>query len=368
MAISSEKGRIFAAVGAATGLGNVFRFPAMCAKYGAAFIIAYAAALMFICFPLLCAELSIGKYGAVKRAKIWRFISVAAAVNSLFIATYYGSICYKLGNCALSFAFCGDVVGGGTLSYVLAVAPFAAVFFILAGGGRAISASGKVSVVSSFALFTVLAVAGIAKGGAFASFDVSALAAWKIWPDALGQALLSLSLAAGVMPAFAETLPENFSPQRSAAAVILSNFAGCMVVSLATLPYTGGFSGSGLSAALTVFPRLVYSVAPDAAPLAGFTVFAVLTAVGVHSMCALATPAVAPLIKKYGVRAPFLFCVVSMALAPAMLSDGRALLNFADRLACSFFAVGIAAAECVYFTSIRFAPRRRPLNTLFTKR
>ena len=63
---------IFAAVGAATGLGNAFRFPALCVSYGAAFIFAYAVALAVVCFPLLCAELEFGREGGRRKgARIW---------------------------------------------------------------------------------------------------------------------------------------------------------------------------------------------------------------------------------------------------------------------------------------------------------
>lgn len=348
MAISSDKGKIFAAVGAATGLGNAFRFPAMCVKYGAAFVIAYAVAILFFCFPLLCAELSIGKNGVKKHPTVWKFIALAAACNSMLIAAYYGSICYKLGFSALSFAFFGDVNGRGVVTAVLATLPLVAVFFILCGKEGAIARSGKISVISSFALFTVLAVRGMAKGGVFTSFNLSSFAGGAIWQDALGQALLSISLAAGIMPSFAKTLPENFSVPKSAAVIIFSNFAGCIVVAAGVLPFADGCRESGLSAALFVFPRLIYSFG-SLSSVAGFIVFSVLATVGVHSMCSLATPVLSPLIKRYGVRVPFVFCMISMALIPLMLSNGRALLNFADSLACSVFAVGIACAECLFF-------------------
>lgn len=374
MAISSDRGKIFAAVGAATGLGNAFRFPAMCVKYGAAFIVAYAVILLFFCFPLLCAELSIGKNGVKNHPLVWKFIALAAACNSLFIAAYYGSICYKLGFSALSFAFFGDVNGSGVITYVLAALPLVAVFFILCGKEKAIARSGKISVLSSFALFIILAVRGLVKGGVFTSFDLSSLAGGEIWQNALGQALLSLSLAAGVMPAFAKALPQNFSVPKSAAAIIFSNLTGCVVVAVGVLPFAEGCREGGLSAALFVFPRLIYSFGSFSS-VTGFLVFAVLAAVGVHSMCSLATPALSPLIKRYGVRVPFIFCVLSMALVPLMLSDGRALLNLADGLACSVFAVGISCAECLFFLALllgRVRAKRRasknflPTHKIFT--
>ena len=79
---------IFTALGAATGLGNALRFPSLCFCYGGGFVFAYVLSLVFVCFPLLCGELYLGKRYAQSYHKALRsfspklsFLAYSAAIN-----------------------------------------------------------------------------------------------------------------------------------------------------------------------------------------------------------------------------------------------------------------------------------------------
>lgn len=344
-------GGIFAAMGAATGLGNAFRFPALCAEYGAAFILVYALSLAVVCYPLLCAELSLGKAENLskKEEKARRVIFKAAAVNSALIAAYYGVIAVKLAASSACFALTSSPELP-RYAYVLAALPvFALVCLILSKGSPALGISGKVSVCLSFALFVPLAVVGLC--AAPMRFDAKALICGAAWSDGLGQSLLSLSLAAGVMPAFARSQPEDFSPAKAAAKIIAANFCGCLAAAFATLPFASEFAeGGGVSCAFTVFPQVIYSVAKSYAlrRLFGGFAYLALSAVAIHSLSSLAYPSVGcatPKIKYF----PALFCLASVALAPVFAANNCEILNACDRAACCISAVVIAFAECLYF-------------------
>ena len=360
-----KKSDIFAAVGAATGLGNAFRFPALCVSYGAVFILAYAAALALVCFPLLCAELDLGRRiglgGGGKRARIWSGVMRAAAANSALIGLYYGVICQKLGSASLSFAISGDLSAGGNADVAVSVAVLltVAVFALLNKGKRALSVTGKASVFLSLAMFLCLAVAGAARGNGFLSFEVGKLAGGAIWVDALGQALLALSLAAGVMPDYARGRGADFSPVKTALAVTAFNFIGCVLATFATLPFVAVFPRTvGINCALEVYPQVIFAVAGGGfvARILGFFLFAVLALVGVQSLCSLALPAVdrvAPLFKRGRPSAALLFCAAALISAPVFLYDGLQPLAALDRMACSVNAVFIALAECAFCASLR---------------
>ncbi|MGN1061275.1 MAG: hypothetical protein ACI4QN_06030, partial [Candidatus Coproplasma sp.] len=194
--VRRKNGGIFAAVGAATGLGNAFRFPALCAKYGLAFIAAYALCLAAVGYPLLCAELNYGRSARhVKDSGALALIMRAAAANSAVIALYYGVIACKLGGACLDFAVRAEVNTQGYTAVIAALFIFPAVFFILKKGGGALNISGKISVYSSLAIFAFLAIKGIAYG--VLPPDFSSLLCGEVWAEAVGQTLLSLSLAAG---------------------------------------------------------------------------------------------------------------------------------------------------------------------------
>lgn len=87
----------FAAIGAAVGFGNVWRFPALAADYGGgAFFIPYLMALFLIGIPLLILEISLGQYyqtgdvgvfGSFHRR--WRGVGVASVACAYMVVTYY---------------------------------------------------------------------------------------------------------------------------------------------------------------------------------------------------------------------------------------------------------------------------------------
>ena len=79
---------ILAAVGAAVGLGNIWKFPFVAGvSGGGAFVLVYLACVVFVAIPILIAELLIGRRGASSppvamstlagnagRSKAWRIV------------------------------------------------------------------------------------------------------------------------------------------------------------------------------------------------------------------------------------------------------------------------------------------------------
>mmetsp|Transcript_12620 Transcript_12620/g.24240 ORF Transcript_12620/g.24240 Transcript_12620/m.24240 type:complete len:654 (+) Transcript_12620:123-2084(+) len=87
----------FAAIGAAVGFGNVWRFPALAADYGGgAFFIPYLMALFLIGIPLLILEIGLGQYyqtgdvgvfGSFHRR--WKGVGVSSVSCAYMVVTYY---------------------------------------------------------------------------------------------------------------------------------------------------------------------------------------------------------------------------------------------------------------------------------------
>ena len=60
---SSKVGFIMAAAGSAIGLGNIWRFPYVTGQNGgAAFLLLYLVCVLLLGFPVMVAELTIGRY------------------------------------------------------------------------------------------------------------------------------------------------------------------------------------------------------------------------------------------------------------------------------------------------------------------
>ena len=99
----SRLGFILAAAGSAVGIGNLVGFPVNAAKSGgAAFLIVYAAFIVFICLPVMIAEMSLGRktqrnpLGAYKsiagEKSLWRFGGWLALITPFMIAVFLSGI------------------------------------------------------------------------------------------------------------------------------------------------------------------------------------------------------------------------------------------------------------------------------------
>lgn len=117
---TSKFGFIVASVGAAIGLGNVWRFPYITGKYGgAAFLVVYVLAALFIAIPLLMTEFAIGRKtqlnytGALRKMRPgtpWYLLGlVGVAVMVLVLSFYFGIAGWTLAYVARSVT--GSYVG-----------------------------------------------------------------------------------------------------------------------------------------------------------------------------------------------------------------------------------------------------------------
>lgn len=355
---------IFTALGAATGLGNALRFPSLCFCYGGGFVFAYLLSLVFVCFPLLCGELYLGKRYAQSYDKALRsfspklsFLAYSAAINSAVIALYYGVISAKLGGAFFTFTVSGAagdtsglaLFGTGALSVSV-------VWFILRGKRTLMAKTGKVAVFGSLGLLAVLACAVAVNGGnltAVFRFGFSDLLHGGLWADALGQSLLALSLAGGVMPTFARSFGNNFSVPKNAAKIIGANLAGCMLGAVAALaPSVSVPQSGGVIVALTLYPQVVAFAFNNAVlyRLFGTLFFAVLWLVAIQSACSLFSPAIGLVSEERKRGAVTGLCFLSLLLLPLFGAGGAEAMNAVDRMACSVNAVIIAFFEALAFT------------------
>ena len=97
---SSKIGFVLAAAGSAVGLGNLWRFPYLAAKYGGGtFLLVYLILAVTFGFSLMIAEIAIGRktglsaIGAFKKLdKRFGFLGVLAAIIPIIILPYYSVI------------------------------------------------------------------------------------------------------------------------------------------------------------------------------------------------------------------------------------------------------------------------------------
>lgn len=387
--IKNNRSFLFTALGAAMGLGNALRFPGLCALHGGgAFIFSYAVALFAVCLPLLRAELSLGKrclapFPQSLKALAPRAEAVgwAACANSAFVAVVYSAVvCWLIVGTVAIVPFCTSasptlIASGADIPQAtpfLIAAVWAALYLLLRGGARALSKAAKVTVTVQITLFSLLAARGLlyenSSAALYALFcpDFSALASFRLWADAFGQALLSLSLAAGVMPAFGRLIPDGCSPAACARKIVVANFAGCILSSVAlfTAVYGCGLqsrvTSSGMITAFSVYPAAIANLFPSsvACGIFGAVFFFSLTLTALQSALSLLSALLPPLsfrLRFSARRTAGLVCLAGFFLSQVFASSsGAAAVEVGDRFANGFNALVVAAAQCAVFSRFLF--------------
>ena len=218
------------AAGCAVGLGNVWRFPFVVGQNGgAAFVLVYLLFLAILGFPMLTAELALGRAarqgvsGALRNLaaeRYRRFWSVAGCVifaGNFLLMIYYTDVAGWL------LKYSGDYLRGlpppdfsallkdhatcsGYLFLTVAIATAVCAFGVKNGVERVT----KWMMLALLALLGVLAVKALSLPGAekglrfYLSPDWSRFAAhpWKSVFDAMGQAFFTLSTGVGCMAIF----------------------------------------------------------------------------------------------------------------------------------------------------------------------
>ena len=340
---SSRLAFTFAAVGAAVGLGNVWRFPFEAGENGgAAFVLVYLAGVVFIAFPAFVAEMLIGKRGrasppaALERqaggkghGRLWRRVGQAGVLANLAVMSFY------------------SVIGGWTLSYAWAVAngllreltPSSAVAHL---ESLQLSLPAMLGWQALFILVTLPVVGMGVRGGieramrimtpamgllliGLVFYALSAGAggralAYLFAPDfaaldagtvlaAVGQALFSASVGLGGVMTYAAYLPEHTSIPRTAASVVATDTAVALLAGLAVFPivFAYGLDPAGGPGLVFLSLPLAFAQMPGGVIIgAAFFLFLVLAAL--TSAVALYEPAVAylqerGLPRRYGILA-----------------------------------------------------------------
>lgn len=366
---------LYTAAGAALGTGGVLRFPSLCQSYGGAFVAAYAVVLALVALPLLWAELAAGR----RRADAFPLAALCplggaagglAAVNSAAMCACYIAITSLFAVRACTFyasAGYGCPVDIAGASPVIAVLVAIALAFFLTRSVRTRSAAARIAVLLEGGLMSLLAVrgltAGVARFAAVFAFEPSALASPGLWLSALGQALLSLSLAAGVMPSLAPSMPRPLSSVRAAAAIVGANFAGGLLAAAALLPLAGDFQGDGgaLENAFVLCPAAIAAAFCDVRVrgLFGSLFYASLTLTSFVSALSLARPAFvwacrAPLSRRSAAfMLSALLCALGMPFAMGASFDA------ADGLCCNVVAPVCAALEVACFLHYALTAAKR---------
>ena len=268
---SSRLGFILAAAGSAVGLGNLVAFPVMASKMGgAAFLIIYLFFIAFVCYPVMMAEIAMGRRsqrnpvgaftdisGGLKR---WRLVGMLGILTPFMIAVFYTVITVWLLLYLKEIAFggldglvddaaFGNLVAQPSLFFYLAFL-LALVFFILLGGvkggierlARVLMPTLAVMLFSLTAFVLTLdnAMAGI-RYYLIPDFSKVTL---TVVNGALSHAFFSLSLGMGILITYGSYFSKQESIPKSTRMVAIADTSIAFFAGLLILPAIFSFDPS----------------------------------------------------------------------------------------------------------------------------
>ena len=374
MKANSDRQFIYTAVSAAFGLGSVARFPALFMQHGGMFVLAYAAVLVFVGCPLLAAEFALGKRSACALplksiCPLGGAVGGLSALNCAALCSLYGVITALSVMRACTF-YASEKYGLPEhipqATPFLCVIAFIALSYFLARPAAARAALARAAVLFQAAMIGALALFGAATPGAFgriaATFARVGSAPGEVWTAALGQALLSLSAAAGVMPALALEMPRRLPPLGAAAVIACANFAGGALAVLAVGGLPGGtaaLSDGAFRTALALYPAAIRSAFGGGAGAFGTIFFASLSLTAFASALSLARPVyVWAAGARVSARTAAMAVCAGMAVCALPFALG-APCAAADEFCCNVVAPVAAAGEVACFAFYALTMRRR---------
>ena len=309
----SRLGFILAAAGSAVGLGNIWKFPFEVGRGGgAAFVVMYLIFCFLLCFPVMVAEIAIGRktnrnpVGAFTALgfKKWSIVGKLGLISGVLILSFYNVVAgwafgyfFEMvqGNFAIGQNF------GGFVSDFVRVGLYGVVFmgvtaFIVSGGiQHGIERAAKILMPSLLTIIFFLVVYSFTLPNAMKGLefylvpDFSKINGEVIY-SALGQAFFSLSLGMGALITYGSYVSEKENVIHSAAMITLTDVGIAFVAGLMIFPfvfYQGIEPSGGAGLIFATLPGVFETLGPVLGIVIGSLFFLLLSFAALTSTVSL---------------------------------------------------------------------------------
>lgn len=386
---SSRLGFILAAAGSAVGLGNIWGFPTQVASNGgAAFVLVYIILAFLLAYPVLMAELVIGRatrsnmvdaLGKISGSKwgratgAWGFITVAlilafyAIVAGWMLSFFLATVSDMLGQEQISTWLTSSSVTRDVL--------FCGIFMSLTAGivtGGVSQGIERWSVRLMPALFAIIILLIV-----YVSFQDGALEGWKAYllpdfslimnPDlvinAMGQAFFSMSLGVGTMLVYGSYVSKQEKLPTLGASVALVDIcvaimAGMLIIPAMYVALKNGVQIFSEDGALIEGPNLIFAVLPALFETMGsvgvyvaFVFFALMIIAALTSSISMLEVPVAYVVESKGVgrkRAVWLLTLVIFAISSTIAFNMEILFGHVISLTTQYSQPLLGLALCIF--------------------
>lgn len=283
---SSKIGFVLAAAGSAVGLGNIWRFPYLAAKYGGGtFLLVYLILTVTFGFALMTAEIAIGRKtgkSAIEAFKLldkrFGFLGILASLVPILIFPYYSVIGGWVIKYFVTFVSGGVEAAAGDTYFANFIASpgeplgWFALFIaltaiiVLLGVQKGIENVSKFMMPVLVVLTIFIAGYGLTIDGAMDGViyylkpnlkDFSA----KTILAAMGQMFYSMSLAMGIMVTYGSYMKKENNLESSVRQIEIFDTAIAFLAGLMVIPAVFAFSG-GTAENLNAGPGLMFMTLP----------------------------------------------------------------------------------------------------------
>ena len=299
---SGKLGFVLSAAGASVGLGNIWRFPYLAAKYGGGiFLLIYIILALTFGYTMIMAETSLGRMtrkspvGAFQSFGKSKLLSAGGWINAIIpilIVPYYSVIGgwvikylaeYIIGQGQLlaTDEYFGNFISNGLSTEIcFLIFTFFTLGIIYAGVRNGIERVSKFMMPILVVLSVIIMIYSVTRPGAMEGvryFLVPNLDnfSWMTVVSAMGQMFYSLSIAMGILVTFGSYMKKDTSIEDSTQNVEIFDTAIAIMAGLMIIPAVFAFSG-GDPDSLKAGPALMFITIPKVFANMGFG-----TAVGI---------------------------------------------------------------------------------------
>lgn len=257
---STRLGFILAAAGSAVGLGNIWKFPfEVGAGGGAAFVVMYLFFCFILCFPVMVAEITIGRktqknpvgaFAALGHKK-WSIIGYCGVASGVLILSFYNVVAawafgyfveilsghFDIGSRFGEFTKDWITVGAYSLIFMTATA-----FVVSRGIAGGIEKAAKLLMPTLFVMIIALICYAVTLPNAMDGLkfylvpDFSAITGNVVY-SALGQAFFSLSLGMGALITYGSYVGKNQNIVTSAVSITFLDVGVAVLAGFMIFPF-----------------------------------------------------------------------------------------------------------------------------------
>ncbi|MCI8389352.1 MAG: sodium-dependent transporter [Roseburia sp.] len=367
---SGRIGYVLAVAGSAVGLGNIWRFPYLAAKYGGGiFLLVYLILTVTFGYVLIVSETTLGRmtkkspvgaFHAFGKRLPFHFGGWINAVVPMLIVPYYcvigGWVLKYLfeylrgsaGILAKDGYFTEFMTSSGSVLFWFVLFSSLVFFVILAGVRQGVERVSKIMMPVLVVLAVFVAVYSVTRPGAFEGVKYFLIPkfedfSWLTVVAAMGQMFYSLSIAMGILYTYGSYIGKEVDIEKSTIQVEFFDAAIAFLAGLMIIPAVFAFSGGDMET-LQAGPSLTFITLPKifasmgVGTIAGVAFFLMFLFAALTSAISLLETSVSTLEDELHVSRPkgcLIMCAVMLVIG-SLSSLGYGALDFVSIFGMAF--------------------------------